>query len=151
MTAILRDEALPEIIKLTQQYRDEQSVQASVAVDAAHRVDAASPSTTDMTEEQTRTKLKASGAGELLNRVRWDSYPEKILLLAAWVEANAGKNPWRCADMEEAFRQAKEKSPGNFPRDIKNAIKAGWIHAVTPRTYSVTRTGWSKIGEALAS
>jgi hypothetical protein len=51
--------------------------------------------------------------------------------------------------MDGVFKQAKEAAPSNFPRDIKVAIKSGWIHTHTPRTYSVTRTGWNKIAEAL--
>jgi hypothetical protein len=90
------------------------------------------------------------GAAELLNRLRWDSYPEKILLLGAWFEARGGSVPWKSADMDEVFKQAKEKPPANFPRDVKQAIKAAWIHPVTPRTYSVTRTGWNKLAEVLS-
>ena len=52
--------------------------------------------------------------------------------------------------MDEVFKQAKEKPPANFPRDVKQAIKAAWIHPVTPRTYSVTRTGWNKLAEVLS-
>lgn len=70
--------------------------------------------------------------------------PEKILLLGAWHEARGGTAPWRSADMDDVFGLAKESPPSNFPRDIKNAIKSGWIHNETPRTYIVTRTGWNK-------
>ena len=94
--------------------------------------------------------LKDYGAAELLNRLRWDSYPEKILLLGAWFEARGGSVPWKSADMDEVFKQAKEKPPANFSRDVKQAIKAAWIHPVTPRTYSVTRTGWNKLVEVLS-
>ncbi len=54
------------------------------------------------------------------------------------------------ADMDEVFKQAKEKPPANFPRDVKQTIKAAWIHPMTPRTYSVTRTGWNKLAEVLS-
>lgn len=93
--------------------------------------------------------LKSHGGAELLNQLKWDSFPEKILLLGAWLEARGGATPWRSADMDDTFKLAKESPPANFPRDIKNAIKSGWIHNETPRTYVVTRTGWNKIGQAL--
>lgn len=97
-----------------------------------------------------RNWLKSHGAAELLTRVGWESYPEKILLLGAWHEAQGGSTPWRSSDMDSVFSQAKEKPPANFPRDIRQTIKsAGWVHVVTPRTYSVTGTGWKKIGDAL--
>jgi hypothetical protein len=86
-------------------------------------------------EQAIKEFLKAHGAAELLNRLKWDSFAEKILLLGAWYESRGGGTPWRSADMDETFKQAKESPPRNFPRDIKNAIKSGWIHAETPRTY----------------
>jgi len=70
--------------------------------------------------------------------------------LGAWFEARGGSVPWKSADMDEVFKQAKEKPPANFPRDVKQAIKAAWIHPMTPRTYSVTRTGWNKLAEVLS-
>lgn len=104
---------------------------------------------TNGSEETTKAALKDRGGAELLNQIGWDSFPEKILLLAAWHEARGGVTPWRSADMDDTFKLAKESPPSNFPRDIRNAIKSGWIHNETPRTYVVTRTGWNKIGQAL--
>lgn len=99
-------------------------------------------------EQAIKDFLRSHGAAELLNRLKWDSFPEKILLLGAWHEARGGTVPWRSADMDETFKQAKESPPRNFPRDIKNAVKSGWIHAETPRTYTLTRTGWNRIAKA---
>lgn len=100
-------------------------------------------------EEATKALLNERGGAELLNQLKWESYPEKILLLAAWHEARGGTTPWRSADMDDTFKLAKETPPSNFPRDIKNAIRSGWIHNATPRTYTVTRTGWNRIEQAL--
>jgi hypothetical protein len=148
--AELKDEALPEIIKLTQQFREEQAAVATgTGQGRALGSDLTKLTETSASEDQVREWLKSHGAAELLNRLGWESYPEKILLLALWHEAQGGAAPWRSADMDATFAKAKEKPPANFPRDIKQAIKAGWIHAETPRTYRVTRTGWNKIGEAL--
>ena len=100
-------------------------------------------------EDAVKEFLKKHSAAELLNRLKWDTFPDKILLLGAYHEARGGVVPWRSSDMEEAFKQAKETPPGNFPRDIKTTIKSSWVHNVTPRTYTITRTGWNKIGQAL--
>jgi len=100
-------------------------------------------------EDAVKEFLKSHGTAELLNRLKWDSFPEKILLLGARHETRGGNTPWRSADMDEAFKMAKENPPQNFPRDIRNAIKSGWIHNETARTYAVSRTGWNKIGHAL--
>ena len=101
-------------------------------------------------EEAVRARLGTYGAAELLNQMRWETYPEKILLLGAWHEARGGSTPWKSSDMDSVFRQAKEGAPSNFPRDIKVAIKSGWIHTHTPRTCSVTRTGWNRVADALS-
>ena len=154
ISANLRDNALPALIQLLQEYRDETSTLPSPATDALAGT-VATPSvgvpgslTAHNSEQAIKEFLKSHGAAELLNRLKWDSFPEKILLLGAWYESRGGGTPWRSADMDETFKQAKESPPRNFPRDIKNAIKSGWIHAETPRTYAVTRSGWNKIGQA---
>lgn len=99
--------------------------------------------------EQIKEWLRTRGAAELLNLVKWDTYPEKILLLGAWHESRGGDTLWKSSDLDEVFKQAKEKPPNNFPRDIKTAIKSGVIHAETPRAYTVTRTGWNKIAQVI--
>jgi hypothetical protein len=148
ISATLKDEALPKLIELSQQFRDEEEpVQQAIP---ASGVAAKAAPLTGNSEEAVKAYLKDYGAAELLNRLRWDSYPEKILLLGAWFEARGGSIPWKSADMDEVFKQAKEKPPANFPRDVKQAIKTAWIHPVTPRTYSVTRTGWNKLAEVLS-
>ena len=148
ISATLKDEALPKLIELSQQFRDEEEpVQQTTA---PSEMAAKGAPLAGNSEEAVKAYLKDYGAAELLNRLRWDSYPEKILLLGAWFEARGGSVPWKSADMDEVFKQAKEKPPANFPRDVKQAIKAAWIHPVTPRTYSVTRTGWNKLAEVLS-
>lgn len=150
ISAILKDEALVAVMQLIQEKRDDSAPSALAPTNAnLAQSSAGDPLAGNDTEEGTKATLKAHGGAELLNQLRWDSFPEKILLLGAWHEAKSGTAPWRSADMDEIFKMAKESPPANFPRDIKSAIKSGWIHNETPRTYVVTRTGWNKIGQAL--
>jgi len=154
ISANLRDDALSALVQLIQDNRDDSVSAAPVpAVEAGMTASPASASIpnsmiSNNNEQTIKEFLKGHGAAELLNRLKWDSFPEKILLLGAWHEARGGTVPWRSADMDESFKQAKESPPRNFPRDIKNAIKSGWIHAETPRTYALTRSGWNRIGKA---
>lgn len=154
ISANLRDDALTALIQLVQENRDESVAASSPVMDVAAGITstptAGAPGTlTGRNNEQViKDFLKDHGAAELLNRLKWDSFPEKILLLGAWYESRGGSTPWRSSDMDETFKQAKESPPRNFPRDIKNAIKSGWIHAETPRTYAITRSGWNRIGQA---
>ena len=156
IAANLRDEALASIIKLVQDNRDDSAPtsQAAASADISTGVSTGGSTGALMSqnnEQAIKDSLKAHGAGELLNRLKWDNFPEKILLLAAWYESKGGGTPWRSSDMDSTFKQAKESPPRNFPRDISKAISSGWIHAETPRTYTVTRSGWNKIAHALDS
>ena len=146
ISASLKDDSLAGLIQLVQENREDTiaQVEAPASTDKL-----AVPLPGHDSEETAKNLLRGFGAAELLNRVKWDTYPEKILLLGAWHESRDGVTPWRSSDMDETFKQAKEKPPNNCPRDIKTAIKSGLIHAETPRTYVVTRTGWNKVGQVL--
>ena len=148
LSANLKDEALPTLLQLVQEKRDDSAAATSGAAVPTHSVSGPEPPTVNGSDDSLKRILNARGGAELLNQIKWDSFPEKILLLGAWHEARGGTTPWRSADMDDAFRSAKETPPSNFPRDIRNAIRCGWIHNETPRTYVVTRTGWNKIGQA---
>ncbi|MEI9897717.1 MAG: hypothetical protein WDN28_28635 [Chthoniobacter sp.] len=153
----MRDSALADVLKLIQENRDDAPAQFSLGNPPEHvsnsvttlSVTPVSAMTAFNNEQAIKDHLKAHGAAELLNILKWENFPEKILLLGAWFEARGGNTPWRSSDMDDTFRQAKENAPRNFPRDIKTAIKSGWIHAETPRTYALTRSGWNRIGRAI--
>ncbi len=151
LQASVTDDALTELITITQKFRDQDAVSAAAAAGPATTApESATNGSAAVNEEILKARLTSFGAAELLNQLRWDTYPEKILLLGAWHEARGGSTPWKSADMDSVFRQAKESPPSNFPRDIKVAIKSGSIQTHTPRTYSVTRTGWNRVGDALS-
>lgn len=156
-TANLKDEALADLFRLVQEQRDDSAPQgqqppASIGGDFSSQSVGLPGNSFVSPNSETSVKewLKSHGAAELLNVFsKWNSFYEKIVLLSAWHEARGGHTPWRSADIDETFKQAKEKAPANFPRDIKTAIQSGMIHAETPRTYTVTRTGWNKIAQAI--
>lgn len=150
LNATLRDDALVELIKLTQSFRDEQAASLATSKELVNLGEARPMAATATTEDDVKNQLKNLGAAELLNRVKCDNYPDKILLLAAWCETHGGNPGWKSADIDKTFAQAKEQSPANFPRDIKQAIKSGWIHTMTPRSYCVTRSGWNKVADELS-
>ena len=151
LSANLKDEALTAILHLIQEKRDDSKPITPAPTGAGPGWQGAEGETSIGNEsaDSTKAMLNGRGGAELLNQLKWDSFPEKILLLGAWHEARGGATPWRSSDMDETFKLAKESPPSNFPRDIKNAIKSAWIKNETPRTYVVARTGWNKIGQAL--
>lgn len=144
MQAQLKDDALGEVIALIQQNRVEEQAVLPIensSMGAANQI--------GDKESTVRLWLAKHSPAEVLNFLKWDTYPDKILVLGACHEARGSGEGWRSADMEKLFAEAKEAPPANFPRDISNAIKTGNIRPVTPRTYAISRTGWNRLGEAL--
>ena len=135
--AWVKDEALPALLKITQDQHDEPAGTPEVPT----RSDGGSVTNDDQTKEW----LKARSAAEVLNGLPSDKMAEKIFLLGAWHEARGGATPWRASDVRKAFGQAKERTPGNFSRDLSVAIKEGNIHNSTPRSYEITRGGWNRL------
>jgi hypothetical protein len=91
-------------------------------------------------------------SAEMLNLIGWKTNPEKILILAAYHESKSpNDSDWRKTDVEQRFSEAREQAPGNFTRDISNAVKDNLIAPVTYRTYKVSRTGWNRLAEATAN
>jgi len=54
--------------------------------------------------------FKGHGAAELLNVFKkWDSFYEKIVLLAAWYESRGLHTPWKNADIVEVFKPSMRR------------------------------------------
>jgi hypothetical protein len=144
--AVLNDEALPDLLTLITKHKAQEAAPAPSST-ATGSADAPAAGDRGIAAKQW---LNQHSASEVLNLIKWDTNPDKILLMGAWHEASGKPEGWRSADMESRFSEAKEGFPANFPRDIATAIKEGLVAPVTPRTYKVSRTGWNKIGEAVA-
>jgi hypothetical protein len=143
---ILTDEAFPKLLELISEHQSDEVVaptQSGVFAD---------PLANSTGERSVAVKawLNKHSASEILNKIKWDTNPDKILLMGAFHEAKVDTDSWRSADMETRFGEAKETQPANFPRDISAAIKSGQVATVTPRTYIVSRSGWNKIADAIA-
>jgi hypothetical protein len=144
---ILSDEAFPKLLALISEHQSDEAV--SVAASNTF-TDSLGASSSGERSAVVKAWLRKHSASEILNKIKWDTNAERILLLGAFHESKVETDSWRSADMETRFSEAKETQPANFPRDISTAIKSGIIATVTPRTYIVSRTGWNKIAEALA-
>src|SRR5262245_20428263 len=107
LQAAVTDDALPELITITQKFRDQDATSSSATgAPAAPGKEPANGAAGPLSEDMLKTRLGSYGAAELLNQLQWDTYPEKILLLGAWHEARGGSTPWKCSDMDSVFRQA---------------------------------------------
>ena len=137
--AWVKDEALSDLLKITQDQHDEPAGASYVST----RLDGAAVADDDQTKEW----LKARSAAEVLNALPSDKMADKIFLLGAWHEARGGSTPWRASDILSAFAQAKERIPGNFSRDLSVAIKQGNARNASPRSYEITRGGWNRLAQ----
>ena len=148
----LKDEALPALLEIISAHQsDEAGPPQSVAAEFAPSLpDLNDPAKEPQRLEFARSWLKQHSASEALSKIGWQNYPENILILGALIESKGDDiMSWRSADIETQFQGAREQPPGNFGRDISNAIRNGVVATVTPRTYRVTRTGWLKIYEGI--
>ena len=141
----LKDEAIGDLLKIISQYQSDDSIDpgGDLLKDLS-----------DLNKESERLTFARSwlddrSAAEILTRIGWETFPERILLLGAHYETTNGIIGWRSADIEEQFKAAKAHPPASFARDVNSAIKAGIIAAVTPNTYKVSKTGWLKVYEAI--
>jgi hypothetical protein len=68
---------------------------------------------------------------------------DKILAIAAYLRDQRGFETFDSAAIKKEFRNAGEAVPGNFPRDFRWAVTAGWVAAAddVPGEYYVTTTG----------
>lgn len=148
--ASLKNEALTDLMQLIMRYGEGKPSDGRRKDDppAGGGKGGGSPKGDD-TIESTKAWLAQHTASEVLNRLGWNTNPEKILLLAGFHEATGGEVGWRSADINKCFEQAREQAPGNFTRDIRAVIGDGSIGAVTPRTYKVGRAGWNKIADGI--
>ena len=69
--------------------------------------------------------------------------PDKIAVIGVYLKDHAHTESFGREDLEEAFQTAGEAVPGNLSRDVKWAVRTGWI-APKPGTknrYYVTNSG----------
>ena len=152
----LKDEALAPLLALVQEHGVDDAESAATQAGAAVKFSQGDPETVPQTsidpERHAKGWLSKHSAAEVLNKLAWTTYPEKILALGAYHESKAGEDfdSWRSADIIARFTEAKDSPPTNFPRDIATALKKGIVAPKTPRTYIVSRTGWIYVSTAIS-
>jgi hypothetical protein len=153
LRVLLKDEALSDLQKIVFEYQSDEELpplQAQVIPFSAPIAPPPAPVNGD-TMAAARAWLSGHSAAEALNLIGWKTNPEKILILGAYHESKSpADEDWRSSDIMQRFSEAREQSPGNFTRDIGNAVKENLIAPATYRTYKVSRTGWNKLAEVTA-
>ena len=75
--------------------------------------------------------------------------PDKLTAIAVFLKRHRATPTFKPAALEKGFEDAAEPKPGNLPRDIKWAVKNGWIapSSETPGSYYVTSAGEQAVEE----
>ena len=81
------------------------------------------------------------------------NFPEKLLLLGAWMEAKKEKFIVRGPLLSEAFSQSGQTPPANPKRDVMAAVQSGWLTLgmyPNPNRAMITPEGWQRIADILS-
>ena len=80
---------------------------------------------------------------EFLNEHDPKRSPDKIATIGTYLKDHDGKDTFTRKDLEKGFEDAAESVPGNLPRDVNWAVKAGWIarKSGAAGVYYVTHSG----------
>jgi hypothetical protein len=156
LRVLLKDEALTALQKVVLDYQSDEEIhplQAHVIPSFSASAPLSSPLSPPSDSMLTaKNWLSNHSAAEALNLIGWKTNPEKILILAAYHEAKGmDGEDWQKTDIVKRFSEAREQVPGNFTRDISNAVKENLVAPATYRTYKVSRTAWNKLADAIAN
>ena len=96
----------------------------------------------------------ASGGGhdlsiaEFVSEAKAGTAPEKIAAFASFMKQHEKKETFTKAELEQAFEAAADTIPGNLHRDVKAAVRLGWIAPTSGQkgSYYVTGTGTRLVG-----
>ncbi len=80
---------------------------------------------------------------EFMNDSQATSYPEKIVAIGTYLDVHEGQDSFSRDDIKTRLAQAREKAPGNLPRDFGVVLRNGWVDEdpKKPETFFVTNTG----------
>jgi hypothetical protein len=80
---------------------------------------------------------------EFLNEVEASRNLDKIVAIGAYLQNERGYDTFTPAQIKSEFRNAREAVPGNFPRDVRSAVAAGWLASSPedPKALYVTDSG----------
>jgi len=151
---VLKDEALTPLLDIISRHQSDDAGGAALHLAKARAESKIFGEPLNQSSEDERIALTKSwieqhSLAEILAKIPWETYSQKILLLGASQEVVGGGDTWKNSDIEAKFLAASLAAPANFAREVRLAIKSGSIAAITPRTYKVTRRGWTEIYAAI--
>jgi hypothetical protein len=92
---------------------------------------------------QSRADGRGQALREYLDEVQPKRNVDKILAVASYLKVERGAETFGADDIKKQFRSASEPVPGNYSRDFRWAVAAGWVAPVSdePGEFYVTKKG----------
>ncbi len=84
---------------------------------------------------------------EYMNECLAQRIPDKIAAIGAFLRKHRGQQSFTRSDLEIMFEEAAEPIPRNMPRDIKWAVRVGWVAQKSgdKGVYYVTHPGMNAV------
>lgn len=165
MDALLKPEALPELIELIQRHRVEEAPPRSpfaAGLGAGFRPVSPEMMRRRMAPGVEPTVLSAEGEAALarFRELPWESltallpdkkFATKLLMLTAWLEAHSGQPVFK-GEVRTHFARTGEPFPANPGRDTRTLIIDGLILKSSDRQHlSLSEAGWQEAVQCLDS
>ncbi|RLF02755.1 MAG: hypothetical protein DRK00_09620 [Thermoprotei archaeon] len=88
------------------------------------------------------SEIKELSLPEFLGQIELKNNPERMTAIAYYMRIVEGLEEFTLKDLLERWREAALKMPGNPRRDLREAIRRGWISPTSDKKqYYITRTG----------
>lgn len=94
---------------------------------------------------------KSMSLPEFLSRIKLKSNPQRITAIAYYIRFIENINEFTLEDLLNRWKAAALKMPGNPRRDLRIAIRRGWISPTENKKYYITNKGIEFIDNQLKS
>src|SRR2546430_4046079 len=90
------------------------------------------------------TGLASATISELFSQVRPNSNPSRIATVGYHLR-QTDREPFSRETIRLSLRDARQKAPANFSRDLDDAIRSGWLDGTDKAGYVLTTQGISAV------
>lgn len=158
MNAALRPEALTELIALAQRYRTESDPATSAGgsrfdhrrygprlPQKTERPLSSAPAALSEQAEAVKAGMKAVAWDTITKLLPTCRFGDKMLLLAAWIEARQVSAVHKL-QLSEHYARSGQEPAANPGRDLRNLFQEGFLQpSAHPKALRVSEAGWSRV------
>lgn len=98
-------------------------------------------------------KGRQQSLAEFYREVGPKNIPQKLTTIGVYLHDVLGRELFGADELKGQFRHVKETAPGNLPRDLGEAVGAGWLAEEhdKPGVYFVTQSGHDAVEDKFAT